>query len=261
MASSSRHPPARSLLALFGPTASGKTAVAGTLRERIGATVVSADSAALYAGLPLITAAPSLSRRARRDRSARRRRARSAPTNGSLMPPSMPAEVAARRRRDGPVLPRSAFRASSCRRLPRRAVVSTGRKKSTGSARTGHTRCSPSATLQRRRACMRTTASGSSARSSLQRPAPRWRPETDRLWTEDTRLPTLIVALDVPLDELDRRIDARTRAMAAAGAAAEARRRPGPGLCRSTARKVLGLEQFATLPEARSGRRSRTGHP
>ena len=59
MASSSRHPPARSLLALFGPTASGKTAVAGVLRERIGASVVSADSAALYAGLPVITAAPS----------------------------------------------------------------------------------------------------------------------------------------------------------------------------------------------------------
>ena len=59
MASNSRHPPAHSLLALFGPTASGKTAVAGILRERVGATVVSADSAALYAGLPVITAAPS----------------------------------------------------------------------------------------------------------------------------------------------------------------------------------------------------------
>ena len=56
-------------------------------------------------------------------------------------------------------------------------------------------------------------------------------PERDALWTEDTRLPTTIVALDVPLEELDRRIDVRTRAMAEA-----------------TARKVFGLEQFATLP-------------
>src|ERR1700760_4820739 len=48
----------RSLIALFGPTASGKTAVAGILRERIAADVISADSAALYAGLPVITAAP-----------------------------------------------------------------------------------------------------------------------------------------------------------------------------------------------------------
>ncbi|MFI5039996.1 MAG: tRNA (adenosine(37)-N6)-dimethylallyltransferase MiaA, partial [Solirubrobacterales bacterium] len=73
-------------------------------------------------------------------------------------------------------------------------------------------------------------------------------PGTDRLWTEDTRLPTLIVALDVPLDELDRRIDARAREMAAAGAAAEARAAWARPLS-ATARKVLGLEQFATLPE------------
>ena len=73
-------------------------------------------------------------------------------------------------------------------------------------------------------------------------------PPTDRLWTEDTRLPTLIVALDVPLDELDQRIDERARAMAAAGAAAEARAAWARPLS-ATARKVLGLEQFATLPE------------
>ena len=46
------------LLALFGPTASGKTAVAGVLRDRLGAEVISADSAALYRDLPIITAAP-----------------------------------------------------------------------------------------------------------------------------------------------------------------------------------------------------------
>ena len=63
MASSSRRAPApyapRHVLALFGPTASGKTAVAEVLRERLGAEVVSADSAALYAGVPVITAAPA----------------------------------------------------------------------------------------------------------------------------------------------------------------------------------------------------------
>ena len=56
MASSSR--PRSSVLALFGPTASGKTAVAGILRQEIGAEVISADSAALYEGLPILTAAP-----------------------------------------------------------------------------------------------------------------------------------------------------------------------------------------------------------
>ena len=58
MASSSRPAPGRRLLAIFGPTASGKTAVAGVLRKREGYDVISADSAALYAGLPVITAAP-----------------------------------------------------------------------------------------------------------------------------------------------------------------------------------------------------------
>ena len=59
MATSSRRPPpARTILALYGPTAGGKTAVAGLLRERLGAEVVSADSASLYAGMPILTAAP-----------------------------------------------------------------------------------------------------------------------------------------------------------------------------------------------------------
>ena len=59
MASKSLRPrSASTVLALFGPTASGKTAVAGVLRERLGAEVISADSAALYQGLPVITAAP-----------------------------------------------------------------------------------------------------------------------------------------------------------------------------------------------------------
>src|SRR5438067_2386448 len=46
------------VLALYGPTASGKSAVAGVLRERLNGEVVSADSAALYAGIPILTAAP-----------------------------------------------------------------------------------------------------------------------------------------------------------------------------------------------------------
>jgi len=46
------------VVAIYGPTASGKSAVAGVLRERLDATVVSADSAALYAEVPVLTAAP-----------------------------------------------------------------------------------------------------------------------------------------------------------------------------------------------------------
>jgi tRNA dimethylallyltransferase len=43
------------VLAIFGPTASGKTAVAQALAERIPAELVSADSMQLYRGLPILT--------------------------------------------------------------------------------------------------------------------------------------------------------------------------------------------------------------
>ena len=74
-------------------------------------------------------------------------------------------------------------------------------------------------------------------------------PATTGSGHDDTRHPTTIVALDLPLDELDRRIAARTSAMAAAGAADEAAR-AWAGPLSETARKVLGLEEFATLAAA-----------
>jgi tRNA A37 N6-isopentenylltransferase MiaA len=57
------------------------------------------------------------------------------------------------------------------------------------------------------------------------------------------------VALDVPLEELDRRIEARTKEMVRHGAIEEARRAWSRPLS-ATARKILGLEEFATLDEA-----------
>ena len=47
-----------SVLALYGPTASGKTAVAHAIAQQIPAEVVSADAAALFRGLEVLTAAP-----------------------------------------------------------------------------------------------------------------------------------------------------------------------------------------------------------
>ena len=43
------------VLAIFGPTASGKTAVAQALADRIPAELVSADSMQVYRGLPILT--------------------------------------------------------------------------------------------------------------------------------------------------------------------------------------------------------------
>jgi tRNA dimethylallyltransferase len=72
-------------------------------------------------------------------------------------------------------------------------------------------------------------------------------PGEDRLWSEATRHPTLVVGLDVPKDVLERRIEERTRAMFDAGVQEEVRRaleRP----ISMTARQALGLDEVATLP-------------
>jgi tRNA dimethylallyltransferase len=72
-------------------------------------------------------------------------------------------------------------------------------------------------------------------------------PAQDRLWSDATRHPTLVFGLEVPKAELERRIEARTRDMFEAGVVEEARRALANPLS-ETARKTLGLEEAATLP-------------
>jgi tRNA dimethylallyltransferase len=62
-----------------------------------------------------------------------------------------------------------------------------------------------------------------------------------RLWTEDTRHPTLLAGLTMEREALYARIDARVEAMVAAGAADEVRRATGAS---PTARKALGFEEL-----------------
>ena len=50
-----RQSPFPDVLAIFGPTASGKSAVAEAIAERIPAELVSADSMQVYRGLPILT--------------------------------------------------------------------------------------------------------------------------------------------------------------------------------------------------------------
>ncbi len=68
----------------------------------------------------------------------------------------------------------------------------------------------------------------------------------ERLWADETRHETLIVGLDVPASQLDRRIEERAHAMFVAGVTSEVRRaleRPLSG----TARKIIGLREIAEL--------------
>ncbi len=58
--------PFQNAFILTGPTGSGKTEMALTLTERLGAEIVSMDSMALYRGLDIGTAKPSPEERRRR---------------------------------------------------------------------------------------------------------------------------------------------------------------------------------------------------
>jgi tRNA dimethylallyltransferase len=247
MASSSPLAPARrSALALFGPTASGKTAVAAVLRERLGAEVISADSAALYAGLPIITAAPDYPARLvgivpladdvsvgeyQRLAHAAVDEAplplvvggtglyfRAALSNLELPPPPAPGRREHWQQQVDELGPEPAHALLASRDAAAAARVHANDRKR----------------------LVRALELADVGRSLA--------PVADSLWTGDTRVPTLIAALDLPLDELDRRIDERANGMAARGAAAEARRAWSQPLS-ATAHKILGLEQFATLPE------------
>jgi tRNA dimethylallyltransferase len=72
-------------------------------------------------------------------------------------------------------------------------------------------------------------------------------PREGRLWSEETRHPTLIVGLDVPKEVLDGRIEARTRRMFESGVEEEVRRvLEGP--ISTTARTIHGLTDIAELP-------------
>jgi len=68
--------------------------------------------------------------------------------------------------------------------------------------------------------------------------------DRDRLWGDDTRHRTLVFGLDIPKEELDRRIEARTRAMFEAGVRAEAEQALAAGIS-STAAYAHGLSDIA----------------
>jgi tRNA dimethylallyltransferase len=72
-------------------------------------------------------------------------------------------------------------------------------------------------------------------------------PSKSQLWTAETRHPTLFVGLEVPMNVLERRIEERTKAMFEQGAEAEVRRALA-GPISATARTIHGLEEVGELP-------------
>lgn len=237
------------VLALFGPTAAGKSAVAAALRDRLGAEVVSADSAALYEGLPVLTAAPAYPARL----------VGSVPLNRSVSVGEYQQwahtaidEILSSART--PLVVGGTglyFRAAiSSLAIPppptveRRAYWqdvydSNGPEAAHALLAERDPAAAVLVHANDRKRVIRALELAEAGRSLA--------PVESTLWTAEARWPTLIVALELPLDVLDTRIDERTSAMAAGGAVDEARRAWAQPLS-DTARKVLGVEQFATLP-------------
>ena len=247
MATNSLRRPRRRVLALYGPTASGKTAVAGLLRDRLDAEVVSADSASLYVGLPLLTAAPPYPARlvgvtalTEQMSVGAYQQLAVAAIEEILGAARLPLVVggtglylraALAELSVPPVSTRRAFWEDEYARVGGDAAHALLAARDPRAAGRVH--------ANDRKRVVRALELAEAGASLA--------PSENRLWSGETRLPTTIVALDVPLPLLDARIVERTRAMVERGVVEEARTAWAAGPS-TTAAKVLGLEQFATLP-------------
>ena len=235
-------------MALSGPTASGKTAVAEELATRFPAELISADSMQVYRGLPILTNQPSVHTRLvgvweldHEASVAEYQRLAHAEIDNALAARRMPIVVGG----TGLYL-RAAL---SALELPPRPEPGRREHWQLVYDRVGAERAhelladrdpgaAGSVHPNDRRRVVRALELTDVGRSL--------KPRSDRLWAAETRHPTVVFGLDVPREQLLRRIEERTRAMFEAGVEDEvARALQGP--VSATARKAMGLEDIARL--------------
>jgi tRNA dimethylallyltransferase len=234
------------VIGIFGPTASGKSRVAQAVADRIPADLVSADAMQVYRGLPILTNQSS----ARLvglwplDHEA------SVGEYAPLAHAEIDAIIAAGRT---PVVVggtglyfRAALAELALPPAPRPEARARWEAAYDADPAAAHARlaqldpAAASAVHENDRRRVVRALELAEAGASLA-------PESDRLWGEETRHPTVLAGLDVPKEVLERRIVARTRAMFAAGVEAEVRDALAGPVSR-TARKTLGLDEIASLP-------------
>jgi tRNA dimethylallyltransferase len=241
--------PRPDVVAIFGPTASGKTAVAELVADRLGGEVVSADSMQAYEGLPILTAQP--------ERPTRLVGIWPLTHEGSVAEYARLAHAAIDELRAAGRTPVVAggtglyLRAALAElRLPPAPTADHRARWERAYDRLGAERAyavladrDPEAAARlhpndRRRVvrALELTELGSSLR-----------PEADRLWTSETRHPTLVFGLELTREVLGERIKRRTHAMFDAGVTEEARAALS-GPVSSTALHALGLREVAELP-------------
>ncbi|HSC50229.1 MAG TPA: tRNA (adenosine(37)-N6)-dimethylallyltransferase MiaA [Gaiellaceae bacterium] len=239
----------RRVIAIFGPTASGKTAVAEAVAERIPAELVSADAMQVYRGLPILT--NQSERPARLVAFVGLGETFSVAEYQSLAHVAVDEILAAGRtpvvvggtglylraalaRLELPPPPapgaRERFERLYDELGPEHAHEQLAERDPEGAAAVHPN--------DRRRVvrALELAEAGSSLR-----------PGEDRLWSAETRHPTLIVGLEVPSEVLAERIERRTRQMFERGVEAEVRRALA-GPISPTARTIHGLQDIAGLP-------------
>jgi tRNA dimethylallyltransferase len=250
------------VVAIFGPTASGKSAVALELAERIGGEIVSCDAMQLYRGLPILTNQPEAADVAR----ARHHLVAVWETehSGSVSEYAQLAhaavdDVLARGRTPVVCGGSGLYLRAALADMPLPPQVPAADRASFEElydgegAQAAHARlvaADPAAAVavhpnDRRRVvrALELHAAGASLA-----------PEAGRLWGDDTRHPTTVIGLDVPAATVSERIDGRTRAMFDRGVVDEVRAARQAGTFSATAERIHGLQDVTDLLEGRIDR-------
>ena len=266
------------VVAIFGATASGKSALALALARRAACEIVSVDAMQVYAGVETLTNQPSAAERAEVPHHLVGYLPLTAASSVGAHTPRAHAAIdaiararsdAARRRRHRPLPARradgSGAAAGRAARAERARWEAFYDERGGAAALAELARARPAC---RRSACTRTTAGASCARSSSPSRARAWRPSSDRLWGGGMRRPALVAVVSWPRAELRARIAARTEAMLAGGAVEEVRgaaRRAGssrrrPRRASSASRRSAPISTAdATLAECAAEIALRTG--
>jgi tRNA dimethylallyltransferase len=237
------------VIAVFGPTASGKTAVAEVIADRLGTDVVSCDALQVYRGLPILTNQPTrptalvairglgeemsvgayatLAHTAIDERVVRTGTAVVSGGTGLYLRAAL-ADL------DVPPPPGVGVRERLAAEIEADPVAAYARLEGLDPRSAGAVHVNDTRRLVR---ALELAEAGDSLV-----------PDDDRLWASGTRHPTMIVGIDVPADDLERRIVARTATMFAQGVVEEVRAALEAGVS-PTAAKALGLAEIASLPE------------
>ena len=237
------------VIAIFGPTASGKTAVAEAIADAVPAQIVSADSMQVYQGLPILTNQPDRPTALvgiwpldHEGSVAEYQRLAHEAVDGALSQGRTPIVVggtglylrAALADLELPPAPPSGARDRWERLYDR---LGPGMAHAALAERDPQTALAVHPNDRRRvvRALELHEAGGSLA------------PPRDRLWSEETRHPTQIFGLEVTKAVLEERIRERTEAMFESGVGEEVARALRAPVSR-TASQIIGLREIAELP-------------